>query len=61
MKMYEVRTRAKMLHVRTFGRKKAEVIKAIQSAEGNFPCFGSAIGDCDQGGCCWRCMCIRTA
>ncbi len=40
----------------------SEVIKSIQSKEGNFDCFATAInGECDQGGCSWRADCFDTA
>ncbi len=39
--------------------KKHEIIKAIQQAEGNNPCFGSAKADCDQHACCWRMDCME--
>lgn len=38
--------------------KKEELIRAIQSAEGNFPCFGTAKDYCDQLGCCFRDDCL---
>jgi hypothetical protein len=38
------------------------LIKSIQSKEGNFDCFSTAItGECDQGGCSWRMDCFDTA
>jgi hypothetical protein len=37
---------------------KGEIIRAIQRHEGNFDCFGSAIGHCDQLGCSWRSDCL---
>jgi hypothetical protein len=41
---------------------KAEIIRAIQSAEGNYACYGSAAdGICDQGGCAWRDDCLAVA
>ncbi len=39
--------------------KKAEIIKTIQRAEGNFDCFGTATaGYCDQHGCFWITECL---
>ncbi|MBN2587017.1 MAG: Rho termination factor N-terminal domain-containing protein [Candidatus Fermentibacteraceae bacterium] len=40
--------------------KKADVIRAIQAHEGNFPCFGTADGHCDQMDCLWRADCLQT-
>ncbi|MDD5306706.1 MAG: SAP domain-containing protein [Deltaproteobacteria bacterium] len=33
--------------------KKAELIRAIQTAEGNTPCYGTNRGDCPYTDCCW--------
>lgn len=40
--------------------KKAELIRAIQESEGNFPCFGTADGHCDRMDCLWRQDCLQT-
>jgi hypothetical protein len=41
---------------------KAELIKSIQRAEGNFDCFGTATaGYCDQQNCLWMSACLKTA
>ena len=58
MKMNDVRKKASELGVKSIKRGKSELIRAIQTAEGNFPCFGTAAGDCDQHGCCWRKDCL---
>ena len=60
MKIQEVRARAKRLGMKgTFGLSKAELIRRIQRAEGNFDCFGSASsGFCDQTNCLWRDDCL---
>lgn len=39
--------------------KKGDIIRAIQESEGNFPCFGTAKGFCDQMGCIWRDDCLK--
>jgi hypothetical protein len=40
--------------------QKAELIGAIQRAEGNFDCFGTATEEeCDQEECLWREDCFR--
>ena len=62
MKMQEVRKIAKQWGVRTARVSKGEVIRRIQRAEGNFPCFGTAIaGVCDQQECLWRAECLDTS
>lgn len=59
MQMEKVRERAKKLGVRSSRMKKQDLIRAIQKAEGNFPCFGTAAGYCDQLKCCWREDCVK--
>ena len=56
MKMAEIRDRARAMGVRTGGLKQ-DLIRRIQSAEGNQPCFGTRT-ECDQTGCCWREDCL---
>lgn len=58
MKMQEIRTKAKELGINSFGKTKTELIRAIQKAEGNFECFGTAAGYCDQFQCSFRSLCI---
>jgi hypothetical protein len=38
--------------------KKELLIRAIQAAEGNFPCFQATDDTCAQLECCWRCDCL---
>jgi hypothetical protein len=60
MKMQEVRAKAKVLGLKNiFGLSKAELIRQIQRAEGNFDCFGTAKDFCDQLQCCFREDCLR--
>jgi hypothetical protein len=60
MKIQEIRAKAKALRLKsTFGLSKAELIRRIQKAEGNFDCFGTAKGYCDQLQCCFRQECLR--
>lgn len=58
MKMQEIRAKAKALGINSFGKKKADLIREIQRAEGNFDCFGTAQGYCDQLDCCFRSLCL---
>lgn len=58
MKMQEVRALAKSLGVKSFGKSKLELIKEIQRKQGNFDCFGSAEGYCDQLECQFREACV---
>lgn len=60
MKIQEIRAKAKDLGLKnTFGLSKAELIRKIQKAEGNFDCFGTAKGYCDQFQCCFRDDCFK--
>jgi DNA-binding IscR family transcriptional regulator len=38
--------------------KKADIIRAIQKAEENFDCFGTATDYCDQMSCLFRSDCL---
>jgi hypothetical protein len=58
MKMQELRVMARTLSINSFGKKKADLIREIQRAEGNFDCFGTAERYCDQLDCCFRAICI---
>lgn len=58
MKIQEIRLLAKQLGVNSFGKSKGDLIREIQRAEGNFDCFGSAIGFCDQLECIFRELCL---
>ncbi len=59
MDMKTIRTKAKKLGVKTSKKRKPEIIKEIQRAEGNFDCFGSAANFCDQTSCSWRKECLK--
>lgn len=58
MNMVAVRKKAKALGLRTCAPRKADLIRTIQVAEGNFDCFGTAETCCDQRRCCWREDCL---
>ena len=58
MEIQEVKTRAKRLGVESNKIKKTELIRKIQSAEGNNPCFKTNSGYCKEKNCCWREDCI---
>jgi len=58
MNMQDVRKVAKEMGIKTGKLKKADIIRAIQSGEGNFPCFGTAKDFCDQEKCLWRPDCL---
>jgi len=58
MKMAQVREKAKSLGLKPGSMSKADLIRAVQRAEGDFDCFGSASAFCDQHECCWRKDCL---
>jgi hypothetical protein len=58
MKMQEVRAKAKVLGINSFGKSKGDLIREIQRKEGNFDCFGTAVEHCDQYECCFRDDCL---
>ncbi|MBU0680902.1 MAG: hypothetical protein KKD73_05725 [Proteobacteria bacterium] len=58
MNMTEIKEKAKSLGVQVGKLRKDEVIKAIQTKEGNFPCFGTAKDYCVEKLCCWRDACL---
>jgi len=61
MKMAEIRERAGVLGLTGTGRlRKAELIRSIQQAEGNSPCFGVEWRNrCAEMFCCWRDDCMK--
>jgi hypothetical protein len=56
--MQTLREMARKHGIRSFGRSRVELIRAIQRAEGNFDCFGRAGDFCDQEGCLFRSLCL---
>jgi hypothetical protein len=58
MKMQEIRAMAKGLGVNSFGKSKIDLIREIQSKEGNFDCYATSNGYCDQLGCIFRASCL---
>ena len=62
MQMQDIRTIAKDIGIKTSKLSKVDLVRSIQTAEGNFSCFATAIeGDCDQIGCVWREDCFAAA
>ena len=62
MKLEDIRSIAKSHSISPGKLSKIELIKAIQTDEGNFDCFATAYdGECDQTGCNWRKDCFDAA
>ena len=61
MNMTEIRERAVAVGLAGAGKlRKAELIRKIQLAEGNNPCFGAPWrGSCAEMFCCWRSDCQK--
>jgi Rho termination factor, N-terminal domain len=59
MTLRELQKFAKQLGLNPGKVRKAELIKAIQRAEGNFDCFGTAKEYCDQLNCLFREDCLE--
>jgi hypothetical protein len=60
MTLKQVKDIAKQKNIKTGNMKKEDVVRAIQRAEGNFECFGTAMsGFCDQYTCLWRVDCLK--
>ena len=59
MTLNEIKDLAKVKGIKAGKMKKEEIIRAIQKAEGNYDCFGSALsGECSQDDCSWRADCL---
>lgn len=60
MRLSEIEKKAKGLGIKdTWKLSKKDLVRTIQLKEGNFDCFGTAAGNCDQMSCCWRPDCIK--
>jgi hypothetical protein len=59
MNMPEIKMKAKMLGITPGKMKKAELIHAIQQAEGCTSCFGRSGGHCSYVDCCFMKDCLK--
>jgi len=58
MNMQDIKAIAKDRGVKSSNLKKAELVQAIQFAEGNVQCFGRGkAAECGQEGCLWKADC----
>jgi len=58
MKLEEIKAIAQQRSIKAGKMKKTELVRAIQSAEGNEPCFEAGkLTSCGQVGCSWRKIC----
>lgn len=58
MLVKEIKEIAKKMDIAPGKMKKGDLIHAIQEKEGNYPCFDTADGQCDQMDCRWREDCL---
>ncbi|MBV5338852.1 MAG: SAP domain-containing protein [Deltaproteobacteria bacterium] len=59
MKLEEIKGIAKQHNIKVGKMKKAELVRAIQLAEGNEVCFESGqASECGQDECLWRSDCV---
>jgi hypothetical protein len=59
MKLEQVKEIAKKHSIKIGNTKKTELIQAIQTAEGNQPCFANGrASQCCQDACLWRQDCV---
>ena len=60
MRLSEIEKKAKGLNIKdTWKLSKKDLVRTIQRNEGNFDCFGTAVGNCDQMACSWRSDCLK--
>lgn len=59
MKMTDIGKKAKDLGIEPAGMKKADLVHAIQRAEGNTECYGQFGTGCPFTSCCFRSDCRK--
>jgi len=61
MKLLEIKGMAKGMGIKAGGLPKAELIRSVQEAESNIPCFGTdRVQYCGEEGCLWRNDCLNS-
>ena len=59
MNVKDIKTVAKKMGIQAGKMKKVDLVRTIQAAEGNTPCFQTGVlSSCDQESCCWRSDCM---
>ncbi|MBP1764660.1 MAG: hypothetical protein H6Q65_1718 [Firmicutes bacterium] len=60
MKLIEVKEIAKGMGISPKRMNKAQIIREIQTQEGNSACFDASVQNCGQEDCLWRddCTCV---
>ena len=57
MNMKAVKDKAREMHIKPGSMNKKQLIRCIQAAEGNAPCYKTDQLACGQYACCWRSDC----
>ena len=58
MTVKEIKKIAQKMGIKVGKMKKVDLVRTIQMAEGNTPCFQTGVTACDQENCCWRSDCM---
>ena len=59
MEFNKIRKMAKGMGIKSSNIKKPELIRAIQRAENNIDCYGTArVDNCHENECLWRADCL---
>ena len=58
MKLEEINRIALLKNINPCGKQKWEVIRLLQIAEGNEPCYGTQHFECQHSDCVWRDDCL---
>ncbi len=59
LNMQQIRTKARGLGITPGKMKKVDLVHAIQTAEGNVPCYGRSGGQCPYIDCCFMDDCLK--
>jgi hypothetical protein len=59
MNMTEIKAKAKSLGINPGKMKKIELVRTVQMAEGNNPCYGTNDGSCPWTECCFMGDCHK--
>ena len=60
MNIKHIREMAKNMGIKPGRLRKAELVRLIQKAEGNFPCFDTErVKDCGEENCLWQEDCLN--
>ena len=59
MTVPEIKLKAKELGIQIGKMNKTELIHAIQTAEGNYSCYGWSNGNCPNIDCCFMADCLK--